>query len=250
MATNEKIDNYLSNRLDLAEKIEFEMQMESDEVLKETVSKQLLATESIRLSSLKNAVYIAQNEYLNQTDKNEKKQKFAIFSNASRLKIAAVVGFFTISFALFQYSIIDKNQLIKNNTLPYIEPIMRSAEPNESKIAQLYNENNFKGLIQAYRALPSPSTKESFLAAMAFYNQKQYNEALKILQNIESQSVELKNSELKYKLEYYKAISQIGVGMPDQALEGLQNIKKNPENPYSEAIGNLFLLKLKILTLK
>ncbi len=250
----ENIDQYIAKTLTIDQKEQFEQEMNENPELADQVSKQLLATEAIKLAGLRASVAAVQKEFLAE----EKSQKpiqpliakpqnnwFISFRN-----IAASLAVLVLGWSTYQYFNLNSQSILEENTISYHVPVMRSTEQVENKFVEYYKNGEFDKVLKLNELEKIQTQKEQFITAMANFNLKNYDSALNQINGLINQKDLRENRQYSNELHYYKALCLIGLNKTNEGISEFKKISANPDNPYAKSISNLFLMKLKILALK
>lgn len=249
MESLEKIDDYLAGRLLADEKELFEKELKLNPALDLEVSKQYLAKEAIRISTIRKTVKEAQLQYLTESNLEIAtlptiKKSWTIYLT----RIAASVAIIAMSIGAFQFYNLNTEEVLAENGIKYQATTIRGSSPSINELETAYKSTDYLLVIDLFEKSQQNNEKEQFLTSMAYYNLKKYDNSLKLINKM----LENKEENFQYinELKYYKGLNLIGSNNFDEAIPYFENLKNDDKNPYSKSISKGFILKMKALALK
>lgn len=243
MTNFEAIEAYLNGELDEQEKIVFENELKSNKNLAEELNLIKFIHDGIKTAEISAVVGQAQKEYLDTRSSH----KIKITWYKLPLQIAAsLIGFATI-WSLFFVNNLDANNLLKNNSLSYVEPTMRITITDESDFGRYYKNKEYDTILDLINKLQSPTANQYFLTAMAAFEKERYLETNYFLK--EAAKIDT-SQQYSNEIAYYAGLAYLGNKEVEKAYVLLKNISEDKDNPYSKLVGKVFLIQLKILSLK
>lgn len=159
------------------------------------------------------------------------------------IRIAAVLTvLFALSFA-YQYMTATSNKLFNENFRPYELQVTRGGSIT-SKLEDLYEEGNLKGLIEQYNLIKSPQAKDCFLAGNAMLSKHQPADAITAFTRM--QQINKSNNTHFYEddVEYFLGLAYLANNEPAKALPLFEKIHADPNHPFYTAVSSWFLSKV------
>ncbi len=236
MKNIELFDKYLKKQMNVEEKLSFENDLAVNAQLSEAFAKYKLAIELLKFNNLKKEINSVHQDF---TKPQTKVFRFPI------MRIAAVLILGFLTFGSFWAMNTNGNELLDNQTLSYIEPLNRGDVEEKKQAELLYANGDFEQLILLYKSTSEPNKKLNFLTSMAYFKQKKYQDALLLIEQMETKNT---TAEFKNELQFYKGQCLVGLNKIDEALKVFENLDK--KNPYKNALSWQYLLKLRILSIK
>jgi hypothetical protein len=159
------------------------------------------------------------------------------------IRIAAVIMvMFALSFA-YQYMTATPAKLFDESFRPYELQVTRGGSIT-SKLEDLYEEGNLKGLIEQYNLIKSPQAKDCFLAGNAMLSKHQPADAITTF--VRMQQINKSNNTHYYEddVEYFLGLAYLANNEPTKALPLFEKIHKDPNHPFNTAVSSWFLSKV------
>ncbi|MCP9754564.1 hypothetical protein EGI26_05220 [Lacihabitans sp. CCS-44] len=232
----EIFDDYLNNKMTFEARLGFEQQLLENPELKSSFNDYKVVLELLRFQGLKSDVEKANKAY---QIRNESKFSFP------KIKIAAIIIFGLLTFSAFWTNLIEGADLLENVPIEYIEPNQRGDAEEKPRAEFLYLTKDYEGLIKLYVSSNEPTEKLEFLTAMAYFNKKEYNKVLELIEKLEPRD---KTNVYKNEIEFYKCQSLIGLNKYSEAEGMIQKMEYT--NPYKSTFDWIYVTKIKILAWK
>lgn len=232
----ETFDDYLNDKMTFEKRLGFEQQLLENPALKLSFNDYKVALELLRFQGLKNEVEKSHKEY-----QNRKESKFS-FPN---IKIAAIIIFGLLTISTFWINLTEGVDLLESVPIAYIEPNQRGNAEEKQHAEFLYLTKDYEGLKKLYDSSNEPTEKLEFLTAMAYFNEKDYNKVLELIEKLDLRS---KTIVYKNEIEFYKCQSLIGLNKYAEAVGMIQKMEET--NPYKSTFDWIYITKIKILAWK
>ena len=232
----EIFDDYLNDKMTFEKRLGFEQQLLENPAFKLSFNDYKVALELLRFQGLKNAVEKSHKEY-----QNRKESKFSF----PTIKIAAIIIFGLLTIGTFWINLTEGVDLLESVPIAYIEPNQRGNAEEKQHAEFLYLTKDHEGLIKLYDSSNEPTEKLEFLTAMAYFNEKDYNKVLELIEKLDLRS---KTNAYKNEIEFYKCQSLIGLNKYAEADGMIQ--KMEDTNPYKSTFDWIYIAKIKILAWK
>lgn len=237
----DRIEAYLKRDMSIFDKSMFERDLELDPVLEKETLQFMAVKEGIRNAAIRTAVKNVHQQFSYKQPAVEKPTVKAMKTNIWR--IAAAIMLALGSWSAYQISSLSPADIIANDGVVYESAILRSTEAEEEKLRELFKNHEFDEILKTLPAISAPESEQYFIGAMAAYKTGDFKKADQYLDLVNHRKFEFEKA-------YYKGLVAVGLKEYDEALGLLQAVKNNSENPYSKAVDQTLLLKVRILDLK
>ncbi len=243
MENFEKIEQFIAQELSIEERAAFEEELASNELLKEEYQLFQLMKEGIKSAENRKLVAEIQADFLNKQQSQTKQ----FFLPKYLLKIAAVfMGILMFWAGNYAYNL-DVDVVINSHKLSYSEPTMRSTANELAQIEGHYKKKEYELVLKVLKSLKKTDVKSVFLGAMSAFELKDYAKAQEYLSEVAMLD---SHKEYKNEINYYSALTVLGQGKISLAYQEFSKLKADKSNPYHVLVDQIFLIKLKILSLK
>ena len=177
------------------------------------------------------------------------KAKIISLSLKPLLRVAAIFIVIVASAGLFFVGTANQKSLLENLSQDYHVQITRD-KGNEgvSQIVLAFNSKNFPLVIDEYRKIIHPSSREMFLGGYAFMQTGDYRQSASIFQSLMTQNNLTGQRLYQDEAEYYLLLSLIQLKQYKEALSIAEQINKDSYHTYHTKITSWLLLKLKWLS--
>jgi tetratricopeptide (TPR) repeat protein len=166
------------------------------------------------------------------------------------LRIAALLVLGMGATMGYQYATNSGNKLYGELYHPYNIGVHRTAPvPDEgiNQVVALYEAKNFTGLTQHYAQLATPTTRETFFAALAHSELKQYDKAIALFEALLAHNKDNGNRLYNDDAEYYVGLAYLQQQQYAKAYDILNAIRNEPSHTYHEAVGRWLMMRLQWL---
>lgn len=253
----EKIDNYLSGKLSTEARLQYENELAQKQELRDLQEKVIVAKEIIVSANIRKTVSEVHQKFINerpissnsQTERVRKPQGKQVFLS-SFVRVAASFVLLLAGFAIYQYVSISPQSILADATVEYNPSMFRGSNSNLQTIRTFYKAKDYTAVINEIGKEQKLDSEMLFLRAMSNFSLKNYQESLKDFGAIKQQNASSLKPSYVYEIEYYESLAMIGTEQYAMALEKLEALKANNQNPYSKLISDWDLFKLKILESK
>lgn len=258
----ERIEQYMTNRLDSAERRAFEEDLIHDGLLRQHYEEAQLTRAAAQQYALRQE--IGEIRRAMRTEKlsspvvdadahapvGERSGNVRILAYAGR--IAAGIALLLVGFIGFQYATLSGEALYDERSGAYSLTANRSAEVSqdtaEERLKQLYRSASFSEVISTYEELPAPSLEATFLAGNAYLQQSQGALAAQAFRQVVAAGTPRQVNRFEEDAQYYLALSHLQENEIDQALPILEAINNNPHHSYHALVTNYYLWKVRFLS--
>jgi hypothetical protein len=256
MENLERIENYLNNTLNESERMEYENELESNDSLRDTQLRYILAKDAIAGVGVRNVVAEEHRKFMSKrtdnqtfTEKERKPMGKQIYL-FTPMRIAASILLILSVYTGFQYATLSNESVLDGMSSDYNPSVLRGANDNLQNIRNDYKYGKFENVISAIANQENLSSEMIFLRAMSNYNLKNYQASLQDFETLRKQNAGNSKPSYVYEIEYYEALALVGNGKYDLAISQLEKIKNNESNPYRSLISEWDILKIKALKTK
>jgi hypothetical protein len=243
---------YLDNELSQEDKTNLENQLKHDTVMQQELENLSLAKSAIKTYGLKKQVGNIHIEMMNEmvAEKTSVTQKGIVrrIVNIS-MKIAAAIFIVMLGLGVYQYTTVTPDKLFASNYKPYTLSVSRGVVET-NVMEKLFQEKNYAAVITQFETLKETSTKESFLAGVAYLETKNYKNASTAFNTVLSKNTLEKTSILNDDAQYYLALSYLKSNDIKLATPIFKMINLNTNHLYNDKVSNAFMRNLKILNWK
>ncbi len=243
---------YLDNELSLEDKTNLENQLKHDTVMQQELQNLFLAKAAIKTYGLKKQVGIIHTEMMNEmvVEKSSPSQKGIVRRIASiSMKVAAAVFIVMLGLGVYQYATITPDKLFASNYNPYTLSVNRGAiETNV--VEKLFQEKNYTAVITQFETLKEASTKENFLAGVAYMEANNYKNAITVFNKVLSTNTLNNTSIFNDDAQYFLALSYLKNNEVALATPIFEAIHNNANHLYNDKVSNAFMRNLKLINWK
>jgi len=165
------------------------------------------------------------------------------------MRIAAGIILLVGLFGLYQYFAVSPGNLYNDQYSDYQVATMRGTT-NAGDIEKAYSEKKDDEVILLYRQKQNPSANEQFLAAQAYLNVSDLNNAIMLFNSLLEKNKANNTDTLNDDAEYYLALSYLKKNETTKALPLFKKIHDDKNHLYHDKISSWYLAKLKLLNWK
>ncbi len=248
----EKIESFANGSLTLEDKENFKCEMGDNPELSETVNRFVFTKDSIKSANIRKEVSDIHQKFMledYQSPQHDEIQKPAIkrifWSNTVRLaaSVVLVIGVW----AGYQATTLNPESIIADSQIEYTSSTFRGEKSNLGNVRGLYRNGNYAQMLQILEKEVNPNAEMVFLKAMANFKLKNYQNALQEFEQLRIVNAKTTEPSFVHELAYYEALSLIGNQDYELAIENLEKIKEDPNNPYRVGVTEWQLFKLKFM---
>ncbi|MEA5461692.1 tetratricopeptide repeat protein [Arcicella sp. LKC2W] len=246
----EKIESFVNDSLTLEDKMSFQREMSENSELLEKIQKFISAKDVIIAANLRKEVAnihqkFMQEDYQEQVTPPKPIIRKLFWNNVT--KIAASMMMIIGLWVIYQVSILSAESIITDSQIEYTSSTFRGEKSNLGHIRGLYRNKNYTQMLKTLQNESSPNAEMIFLKAMANFKMKNYQLAINEFGQLRKANAKTSEPSFVHELTYYEALSLVGNKNYDLAIEKLEKIKADPNNPYHVGVSEWQLFKLKLL---
>lgn len=165
------------------------------------------------------------------------------------MRIAAAITILIGLFGLYQYFSVSPGNLYSNQYTAYHVATMRGTA-DANNIEKAYSVKRYDEVIELYRQTANPTANEQFLAAQAYLNLANLNNAIMLFDTLLQKNKTTNTDTLNDDAEYYLALSYLKKNETTKALPLFIKIHDDKDHLYHNKISSWYLAKLKLLNWK
>jgi tetratricopeptide (TPR) repeat protein len=248
----EQIELFVNGSLTLEERNNFQREVNENPELSETVNKFMFAKDIIVSANTRKEVAMVHqdfmtNDYQSQAPVEVQKPAIKKLFWTNTIRIAASIVLIIGAFAAYQARTLNPESFIADNEIEYTSSTFRGAKSDMGNVRGLYRTKNYEQVLSVLQNEPSPNAEMIFLKAMANYKLKNYRNALSEFERLRAENARTSEPSFVHELAYYEALSLVGFEEYERAIQSLEKVKNDPNNPYSVGISEWQLFKLKLM---
>jgi hypothetical protein len=243
---------YLDNELSQEDKTNLENQLKHDAVMQQELENLTLAKSAIKTYGLKKHVGTIHAEMMNElvVEKSSSAQKGIVRRMAKvSMKVAAALLIVMLGLGIYQYTTVTPDKLFASNYTPYSLSVNRGSVETDM-MEKSFQEKDYAAVVAQFETLKNASTKENFLAGVAYMETNNYNNAITVFKNVLSKNTLNKTAVFNDDAEYFLAFSYLKNNDIKLATPIFEAINKNTNHLYNDKASNAFMRNLKILNWK
>ncbi len=246
----EKLIRYLDAELGEAESKALETELLSNPAMQQELDNLVVTKEIIKEYGITQKVK-GIHETMMQEMTFEKESAKAVVRSMPKtfLRVAAGIMILIGLFGLYQYLTVSPGNLYNDQYAVYQVATMRGTTDN-SNIEKAYGEKNNDKVILLYTQKENPNVNEQFLAAQAYLNVSDLNNAIVLFNTLIEKNKASNTGTLNDDAEYYLALSYLKNKETAKALPLLKKIHDNKDHLYHDRISSWYLAKVKLLNWK
>jgi tetratricopeptide (TPR) repeat protein len=112
---------------------------------------------------------------------------------------------------------------------------------------QQYKDKDYKAVIKTWQSLRGANNREKFLAASAFHETGDYQQAVNVLQQIVQNNSQTGNRLYNDEAEFYLGLSYLKMKNNKAAYNYFKKIRDNPNHTFHERVSRWTITRLKWL---
>jgi tetratricopeptide (TPR) repeat protein len=243
---------YLDNELSQEDKTNVENHLKHDTVMQQELENLTLAKSAIKNYGLKKHVGAIHAEMMGEMFvENASSAPRVIIKRLIKIsmKVAAAVFIVMLGVGVYQYTIITPDKVFASNYKPYTLSVNRGTVEKDF-IEKSFQEKKYSAVITQFEALPEASTKESFLAAIAYMETNNYKNAIAAFNSVLAKNELDKAGVYNDDAQYFLALSYLKNNDIKLATPIFETIHNNANHLYNDKVTSTFIRKLKIINWK
>lgn len=257
-----RIDRYLKGIMDTEEKRSFEYELANDEELKQELEKTEITSQAVKYDGLRTEVSDARRRML-----AEEARSAEVPSDRQPVERPLPIGFFAfrvaaslllvlLAFAGIQMVVIDPQGIYQDKiNFEVVDVVERSDEESSSLsgILEAYQQENYQDAVALFTDINTPSVKERYIAAAAYLQLNEYNDAAELYRQILDESSQPSGWDYwEQRAAYNLAITNVQLGEYYRAINLLEQLKSDEEygDYFDQLVSDYALWKLRLLGFK
>ncbi|MCU0468994.1 MAG: hypothetical protein MUF58_10350 [Arcicella sp.] len=248
----EKIESFVNDSLALEEKKVFQSDIDKNPELLATVNQFVFTKKSIKSANIRREVAEIHQKFMleeynsQQNDEIKKPVIKKMFWN-NTVRIAASIILVVGVWVGYQVTTLNPESIIADSQIEYTSSTFRGEKSNLGNVRVLYRKGDYEQMLQILGKEANPNAEMIFLMAMANFKMKNYQKALDEFEQLRLANAKTTEPSFVHELAYYEALSLIGNQDYELAIQNLEKIKEDPNNPYRVGITEWQLFKLKFM---
>lgn len=249
--TLEELESYLFGELSSERKKELEVEINTDQALREELEALKISREAIELAGWKTLISKNQEEFLALRQQGKVKQLTPKPTSVGVWlgRIAASFALILVGFVAFLFFSVSPES-ITSNQLNYSIPVLRSAESNLQEIEKAFQAKDFSRVIALASEVSEFDSKAYFLIALAHLHEGSGASAEEIFRKIEEDNIQKSASNYADQVDYYLVYAYINQDKFEEAETRMKKILGDLNHTYHNNFSQFDLLRVKILKLK
>jgi hypothetical protein len=241
---DEALMRYLDGEMDQTEKETFESKLQKDITLKERLESLRVAIASVRQYGTVEKVRSIHSEMMQELSSVHKETKVVPMKRMVRysLAIAASIIIILVGVNLFTSTQLSSNKLYNEAFVDYDASVARGNE-SQTEIERLYQDRSYTNVIEKGK-LQNVSQKDSLLVGLSFLKTNKLPDAINLLRSISIQNP------VRQDAEFYLALSYLKNKNYNEALDLMQQIHSNPNHVYRNQFSEGYINKVKKISSK
>jgi len=241
---DEILMKYLDGEMDQTEKIMFESQLENDTTLQQKLESLQVAIASVQQYGTAEKVKLVHTEMIQELSSVHKEgkvvpmRKFVKYS----LAIAASIIIILVGVNVFTSSQLSSDKLYNEAFVDYDASAVRGSE-NQTGVVKLYQDHNYASVVEKANA-QNLSQKDSLLVGLSYLKTDKLSEAINWFKAISQQNPTRQDA------EFYLAMAYLRNKNYNEALNLMEQIHSKPDHVYQDQFSDEFINKVKKLNSK
>lgn len=250
--TTEMLIRYMDGELDAAENARIESLLQTDASAREQYQFFLAAKGIVRSEGLRLRVAGIQRDFIadrniSETTPATNKKRTSFFTPF--MNIAAVLVFLLVGYGTFQYLTITSRKVYDDAYISYQLPVNRG-EGSTTRIDELYNDGDYKSVINSFNTIRSKTQKDYFLAGLSYLQLNDAKDAVQALEQVEVLNASADKKGYVQQTDYYLMLAYIKAGEISKAEKKLDKIRSDKAHLFYENAGAITHTQLMILKWK
>lgn len=231
-----RVEAYLSRRLSEGERVQFEAELNSDQVLKNIFDEYTLAMVVID-RQVENDLRLKFKTWRVE-NKRARSRTLVLWSSMAASLLLLITFFFIFSPPVSK----SKQVALDVYTLPKSSgSTMGESDQHLSMGRQAYDNSDFQQAIVEWSTVTAPTPEVTYYLAHSYFNTKKYDEAASLFQRLASSS-----SVYNFPSDWYLALSYLARDNHEKGMQQLAKMVKDKDHPYHHEAQQL---RAKLLTL-
>lgn len=244
---SEKLVRYLDGELQGSEKAELEKQLVNDKTLGEQLEELRLAKEAIRQYGLKQDVAGIHRGMMQEFQSPTREIGAARRIIRYTMSVAAGLLIIFLGFMTYNYFSLSPGRLFRENYRSYELTTVRGGSGEEiSPVEKAYREKKYTDVVAVTVDRPF-TIKEDFLRAMSYAEIPDNAKAIDSYKQVIVKNDAAGTNSFRDEVEYYLALAYIRDKNYNEALVLLEKIQDNPAHLYHDKITGKLIRKVKRL---
>jgi len=243
----ERLISYLDGELNETEQVALQAELPGNTAMQEQLDNLLLTREVIRNYGLTQQVKDVHKLMMEEMKTPAKPVVRRLPQMIMR--IAAAIITLVGLFGLYQYFAVSPDNLYNDQYTAYQVATMRGTS-NAGAIEKAYSEKKDDLVISLFRQTENPTANEQFVAAQAYLNLANLNNAILLFNGIIEKNKTANTTTLNDEAEYYLALTYLKKNETAKALPLFKKIHDNPDHLYHSKVSSWYLAKIKLLSWK
>lgn len=241
---DETIMRYLDGEMEETEKESFELQLQTDGALKQRLESLQVAIASVQQYGTAEKVKSVHREMMQELSSVHKEGKVVPMRRFVKysLAIAASVIIILVGVNIFTSSQPSSEKLYSEAFVDYDVSGVRGSE-NQTDIAKLYQDHNYNAVVEKAK-VQNLAQKDSLLIGLSFLHQDKLPEAINWFK---AMSVQVST---KDDAEFYLALAYLKNKNYNEALKLMEQIHSNANHVYQNQFSEAYINKVKKLNSK
>ncbi len=230
----EVLERYLQQELSPDEKYQLEEELSSSESLREQLALLQHSQQAIRALAVRERVQAARDRASKQP---KGKQVFFGLNSRQLTAVAAVLLPLIVVGILFSTN--GSDSVYSENYLSYQLPVNRSTEASTSTIETLFQEKEYKKVVQEFskRNDSNKDQQDIFLAALASMELSDFEQAVQLLESLKKRNSEVDDKRFEQESDFYLALAYVKTGQVFKAQQLFEKIRGNKRHLYHKNIS-------------
>lgn len=240
---DEALMRYIDGEMDAAEKAIFESQLQSDSVLKEKLEHLQVAVASVQQYGTAEKVRSIHTEMMQELSTVHKETKVVSMGKIIRysLAVAASIIVILVGVNLFSSSQPSSQKLYNETFVDYDASAIRGGNEQSSQVAKLYQNHNYNGVIEDAGSA-ALSQRDSLLIGLSYLKTNKFSGAINWFKSISEQSA------VKQDAEFYLSLAYLKNKNYNEALHLMEQIHSNSNHVYHDQFSDDYINKVRELS--
>lgn len=238
---------YLDGELSGVEKQDLEQELSVDPGLREELDSLRSVREAIRLYGLQQKVSGIHSEMMKEMRPvaiiKPIRGKIIKYSMAVAASLLLLVG----GYFIYNAATISPERVFASSYTPFELVTVRDGNNMESNIEKAYREKNYNEVVRIHETGEDHSPQETFLCGSAALEMKNLPKAIKCFNEVLAASRQTGKPILKDEAEYYLSLSYLRNKDYDEALVLLNSIESDPAHTYYKKVNAKLIRQVKRL---
>lgn len=236
---DEILMKYLDGEMNPEEKTVFEKQLENDAALKERLQNLQLAIAAVSQYGTAEMVKSVHSEMVRELSPVKKDARIVPFRNTIRvgLAIAASIIIVLVGVNIFSSSGLSSEQLYKEGFVDYDVSAVRG-NASGTQVVKLYREHNYRAITETAASLDLMPA-DSLLVGISYLKMNQPGPAIQWLNSISVQNGTRQDA------EFYLSLAYLHNKNYNEAIHLMQRIHSDPDHAYNKQLSEEYINKVK-----